>query len=321
MTYVRRACCAVLLLLAVTWTASAQDLTPLAATVTVTADGVQVVRANTTRPLPLRAGAIAPLGAGDQVLTDADGRALVRFGEDSTLLLLPDSRYTVLVYGAGEGGEQVLDAALSGIAIQRVASPAQWQYQLQTDGLTVTQPSALFAVWALPDRFEGVVSASGDVTMTPTEAAPIEVLAGQGWLLGYDAPPTPLQAPYLHPVPVLIDALACVGTVSTGGSDGLRLRRGAALDYPIVGVLRDGQQVGIAGVTENGLWYRIQYQTGFGWLFSDLVTTDDPDCARLPVSPNLIGESNETVGRLTEDERGLVEPFYGTPRQNGVFYR
>jgi hypothetical protein len=297
---------------------------PLAAVLTVLSDGVVVQLTNTDRALPLRVGAVAPLGAGDRVLTGVNGRAVLTFGDEARLYLLPESAYTLDAYTVDANGHLTLSGALEGIAIQAFEdNPSRWEYRLHTRALTVTSPAAHFAVWAIEGRFEAVVSASG--VLTAVNAAGdvmVEVEDSTGWMPAYNDAPVALEPPFLHPVPLLIDGLSCTGTVTTGGGEGLRLRRGAALDYPVVGVLFDGQQAGIAGITQNGLWYRIQYQTGFGWLFSDLVDVEGTGCANLPISPNLARETNEYVeGALTEVEQALLLPFYGTRQQNIVFYR
>lgn len=293
----------------------------LSAVVTVVGEGVTLLRAGASNPLPLRVGSVAPLGSGDQLTTEVNGRAFVTFPDENLLYLLPDSRYTLQTFAALDGGRFELSASVEGIAIQTFTSaPDDWDYRLETTALTVTQPSAHFAVWAIPDRLlETVISADGVLTVeTPDQPDGVMVSAGEGFFPAFAASVMAMEPPY-HAVELLSLALDCDGVVSTGGSDGLRLRRGAALDYPIVGALRDGQAVTIVGTTENGLWFRIPYLTGFGWIFSNLVVTES--CGSLPVSPNLVGESNEEIIDVTEAEIALLEPFYGLPGANPLFYR
>lgn len=307
-----------LLGLGVTFGAHAQT-SELSAVVTVVGDGVTLLRAGAINPLPLTVGSVAPFGAGDQLFTGVNGRALIAFPDLNAVYLLPDSRYQLTAFTALDDGRFRLEAVLDGIAVQTFsADTADWDYRLVTPGLTVVRPSEHFAVWALPGRFETVISAVG-VALVVNEASPdgVEVEAETGWMPMYSEAPISLEAPY-HAVELFALAINCQGTVSTGGTDGLRLRRGAALDYPIVGTLDDGQAVYLVGITQNGLWYRIPYLTGFGWLYSELVAAD---CADLPVSPNLVGEANETVAGASEAEITLLTPFYGTPSDNSLFYR
>ncbi|MCU0466550.1 MAG: SH3 domain-containing protein [Anaerolineae bacterium] len=309
-----------MLALAVSLTAHAQP-GELSAVVTVVGEGVMLLRAGASNPLPLRVGSVAPLGSGDQLATGVNGRAFVTFPEENRLYLLPDSRYTLQTFAALDGGRFELSASVEGIAIQTFTNaPDDWDYRLETAALTITQPSAHFAVWAIPDRLlETVISADGILTVeTPNQPDSVTVSTGEGFFPAFAASVMAMEPPY-HAVELLSLALDCDGVVSTGGSDGLRLRRGAALDYPVVGALRDGQSVTIVGTTENGLWFRIPYLTGFGWIFSNLVVTES--CGSLPVSPNLVGESNEEISGATAEELTLLEPFYGLPSANPLFYR
>jgi len=297
--------------------AHAQPL-ELSAVVTVVGDGVTLLRAGAVNPLPLRVGSIAPFGVGDQLMTGVNGRALIAFPEANRLYVLPDSQYELTAFTSLDGGRFRLEGVLQGIAIQTFDDdPSDWDYQLVTAGLTVVTPSEQFAVWALPGRFETVISAAGTAVVENGDSPDgVVVTAGMGWIPVYNATPIALESPY-HAVELMSLAIDCRGTVSTGGSDGLRLRRGAALDYPIVGALYDGQQVYLVGITDNDRWYRIQYLTGFGWLYSELV---DADCTGLPVSPSLVGEANETVSGATAAEIELLTPFYGIPADNPLFY-
>jgi hypothetical protein len=295
--------------------------TALSAAVTVLGDGVTLLRAGAVNPLSLRVGSTAPLGAGDQLTTGVDGRVLITFPEADGLYLLPDSRYMLTAFNRLDGERFQLEAELHGIAVQTFTSdPVDWDYALITPALTVTRPSEHFIVWAIPDRFETVISAMGVATVqTETRPEGVDVPAQSGVMPMYNPEAIPLEAPY-HAVELLALAINCVGTVETGGSDGLRLRRGAALDYQVVGILYDDQAAHVVGITQNGRWYRIPYLTGFGWIYRELVVTTR-DCTDLPVSPSLVGEANETVFSASELEIELLSPFYGPPRDNPLFYR
>lgn len=289
------------------------------AVVNVIASEVFVQRADAINELPLRTGAVAPLGAGDRLRTGENGRALITFDDANPLYLLPETTYTLEHFRMGDEGIHV-SGFLEGIAIQAFDESLAdaWTYRLHTDVLTVAQPSALFAVWAVADRLEAVISAEGTLL---AEAAnmddQIAIDPANGIFPTASNDVIALNAPY-HASQLLALAIGCRGTVFTGGSEGLRTRRGAALDYPIVDVLQDGQGAWIVGITENELWYRIPYQTGFGWLFRDFVQAD---CSGLPRFPNLVGEANEIISGVTALELDFLEPFYGLPAGNTIFYR
>lgn len=289
----------------------------LSAVVNVIADGVFLQRAGTVLELPLNVGSVAPLGAGDRIRTADNGRVLITFPEANRLLLLPDSAYTLDDFTRLAGGQFHLEADLKGIAIQQFTdNPADWQYTLNTAAFKVTAPSQHFAVWAVANRLEAAISAQGTLGIQ-TAADTLSIPPNAGIYPPYSNEAISLTAPF-HASQLLSLSINCQGIVSTGGSEGLRLRAGAALDYQVLNALRDREAVYIVGTTENTLWYRIPYQTGFGWLYSSLV---EADCQRLPQFPNLAGEANEQIKQITEPEIELLMPFYGTPRTNPVFYR
>ncbi|NDJ61479.1 MAG: SH3 domain-containing protein [Chloroflexi bacterium] len=294
--------------------ARSQDL---AAAVMVLADEVLVLRSGTREELALPPGAVAPIGPGDRVRTTGNGRAFVTFQQINRLLLLPDSTYELVVFAQTRNDEVILEGVLSGIAVQQFGDdPARWAYQLAAARHNVTAPSALFAVWAQPGELEAVISASGSLTVTTADEM-IAVPAGAGVATRYGSTPILLEPP-LHAAQLVALAIDCQGVIATTDGLPLRLRQGAALDYPIVDGLESGAVVNIAGTTQNELWYRIPFQSGFGWLFRRFVAAD---CSRLPRFPDLVGEETEQIELVTEAELDLLAPFYGSPSTNPIFYR
>lgn len=291
----------------------------LSAAMTVLAEGVTLQRAGTDATFALRVGAVMPVGTGDIIDTGENGRVIIAFSDANQLYLLPQTHYELHDYSALDNGQLHIDGTLSGVAIQQVMDdPALLDYRLETSALTVTQPSNLFAVWALEGRFEAAVSAQGELHIqSALDATDIVMESAQGAAVNYSDEAFTLVPPY-HVAQLQALAIDCPGTVSTNGSEGLRLRFGPALDYLVVRVLQDNEQVLVVGTTENGLWLSVPYQTGFGWLYADLVTWD---CEGLPRYPDLVGNENEQIHDVTEPELEFLVPFYGDPQSNRVFYR
>lgn len=299
---------------------SSAQSTELSAVVMVISEPVLIQRAGTETELPLREGSIAPVGAGDHVRTGENGRLILMFLDTNPLYLLPSTHFELREFSSSEAGLfRVVGSLREGIAIQQFKEdPQGWQYHLETSALTVIEPSSHFAVWAVTGRLEAAISAAGELLIQkPDQADLIRVPPAAGLFATLSSESQPLLSPY-HAAQLLALSLNCRGVVSTGGGEGLRLRRGAALDYQIVDLLQDGQNVLITGITENGLWYRIPFQTGFGWIYSSLVRAN---CPTLPRFPNLVGESNEQIDGVTPVELEFLEPFYGLPRTNPVFYQ
>ena len=300
-------------------TAAAQSQ-PLSAVITVLAQDVSVQQANTTDPLPLRAGSVAPLGAGDRLITGANGRATLAFSDDFILYLLPQTTYRLDDLFRDSNGSLTISGTLeAGVVIQqRLTTITAVTYQMVTPALTVTLPSELFIVWSVPGQVEAAISAEGDLTVIDADQ-PTQVMipAGSGLFAPFGDQPLALQPPY-HAAQLLGKTIDCAGTVNIRGATGLRLRRGAALDYPIAGLLDDKAQVKVVGTTLNGLWYRVSAKSEFGWLYSALVVAD---CDNLQTFPDLVAEIYEEITDVTAPEVAWLTPFYGTPADNLTFYR
>ncbi len=74
------------------------------------------------------------------------------------------------------------------------------------------------------------------------------------------------------------------GTVTTA-NQGLNVRAGPGLDYPIIGVAAPGQVLTLIGRNAAGDWLQIRptNAAGIGWVAAAFVATDD-DPSRLPIS-------------------------------------
>lgn len=290
----------------------------LSAAVTILSEELHFQRVDTDAELRLPAGASAPFGIGDRIRTGDNGRALVTINDDDQLLLLPNSELEVRLFERDDEGNVRFEAFLSGIAVHRLTSVASsTSFQLSTELFTITEAENQFAVWAVEGGLQAVTSFDGEITFTLNDGESYTVPPESGFAFLYSNEAVELRFP-LHASQVVAKSVDCPGIVSTNGSEGLRLRAGAALDYQVVDILQDGQQVTIVGTTENGKWYRIPFQTGFGWIFSSLI---EANCDGLQTFPDLIGEEPESLSGATEQEVELLEAFYGTPQTNTTFYR
>lgn len=276
-------------------------------------------RQNTTVEHPLRASAVALLGVGDRIRTGENGRVLISLQDQYAVLLLPNSEYTLLDFEYDDLGVMRVDARLSGIAIHNFEDSAQTlDYRLEAETFDVGASVGDFAVWSVPNLgLQAVTNALGEVDIYPEDDIHVTIGSGMGFAVSYSTEPVPLTLP-LHASQLVAQSVKCDGIVNINTTEGLRLRAGAALDFLVVDALEDKQHVSITGTTENGLWYRIPFQTGFGWIYSSLIIADCEDLRRFP---NLFGEAPERVRTVTPTELEMLTPFYGTPETNNVFYR
>lgn len=289
----------------------------LSAVVEVIGEDIFFQRSNTESEISLSAGAIAPFGIGDRIRTGSNGRVLITISEDAQLLILPNSEYEIVDLRQEDADLISLLARQSGIVLHDFNAPsASFDYHLEAVSFSISQAHGRFIVWNVTDGLHAVTVASGEVSLVADDVEH-SLTENTGFSISGANDVVAISTP-LHASQVVGITVNCEGIVNTGGSEGLRLRAGAALDYQIVDILQDGQSVQIVGTTENGLWYRLPFQTGFGWIYSSLI---DAACGNLDQFPNLINEDPERIIDATETEIDLLTPFYGTPESNLVFYR
>ncbi len=291
------------------WTFPAEGY---AAVLVVTHDGVEVQRAHTQAWLPLAAGSSGPLGSGDRLRTDGEGRALLTYWAGAQTLILPDSTFALdaLEVNAGEGVR--LAATLSGVAIHAIPAAPGLEFRFEMEGLTLTQAEGLFATWVDAGQPFGVTVAEGQVSLA-SEQGPVELAAGQGFYSGaevidFDPPWNLARMQGIRE--------GCAGLVDTDTDVPLRVRIGPGMGYVMMGVFGESQAVPIMGLNESGGWYRIQFLSGYGWMLRLAIQTE---CQNLPVLPDAAETSRYILG-ASPDELTLLQPFFGTPRDDPWFY-
>jgi hypothetical protein len=285
-----------------------------AARLEVTYEGVELRRAGTLRWLTLPDNAVMPLGAGDQLRTDATGRVLIDFNDDSTLLLLPETAYTLEDFSMGSDGLR-LYARLNGAGLQTVSEIAD--FHLEAFNISVTAAEGQFALWS--DRFtpDSVTVAAGHVTLQ-SDTAMTQLEAGRGYRYQADTPDVQTFEPPLNRARLIGVLDGCPGLVTTiEATRGVLVRTGAGTGYQRRGLIEDDATVPLLARTQSGFWTRIQYANGFGWVVSDAVTTDC-DLPRLP--DDTPEEDIRRAINADARELELLRPFYGNPALDGWFY-
>jgi hypothetical protein len=294
--------------------ASANTQIAYAARLEVTYEGVELRRAGTVRWLTLPDNAIAPLGAGDQIRTDATGRTLIHFRDDSTLLLLPETAYTLEEYSV-DAGTIRLYARLDGAGLQTVNNIAN--FRLEAFNMTITEAEGQFALWS--DRFtpDSVTVATGHA-MLQSATSITRLETGQGYRYQPHTPDVQAFEPPLNRARLIGVLDGCPGLVTTiEATRGVLVRTGAGTGYQRRGLIEDDRTVPLLARTQSGFWTRIQYASGFGWVVSDAVTTDC-DLPRLP--DDTPEEDIRRAINADPRERELLRPFYGNPALDGWFY-
>lgn len=288
-----------------------------AAVLHVVYPGVEVQRVNTAQWFSLPQDAIAILGVGDKVRTDTDGRALITFDDQFTLLVMPESIYELQRFKAEADGAINVDGTIEGHAIHQTLSlNPETIYALSLDVLTVTHPADLFAVWSDFESTPVVISAEGRLELKANDET-LEVSEGEGFYLDDQLQVTALDAPY-NAARLIGQEYGCPGTVEIINQNRLNLRGGTGTGYIEIGYIENDDTVEVMGINESASWIRVQRFSGFGWVQALAI---NHDCEDLPVFPNVTGESNRDLFSVSAIELPLLRPFYGEADENVWFYR
>jgi hypothetical protein len=299
---------------------SARAQQPNAAVIEILYPGVELKRADTGDWLKLVVNSQSPLGAGDSLRTNDDGRALISFSTAAQTLLLPKSEYTILNFEQNSDNTYDIEARLlQGRSIQRLLSAdTVATYQLQTEHITVSQPAALFALQVEPGLASAVIVGSGSALIA-TPDAEISLATGEG----LQAAPTPgevitLAAPYRFSF-LSVTAEVCLGVVQATlpNTDSVVVRAGPGENYPRLGKIPNGAQIAILGMIENGKRYRIPFLSGFGWVITNGVIPQN--CDDLPILPGT-AETVNSIRNAQPLELAFLQPFFGSPEEDTWYY-
>lgn len=330
---------AALIALTLAFQVAAQDAAPLAATLTIRFDGVEVRRANTDDWFPMRAGAQMAFGTGDSLRTDLTGRAWVEY-DGARALVLPASIYTIRDYQP----DGIIDTEVGGRAVHQINEDGivYRVFEPLTPGFSVRADSpALFATQARPYRSIPLLEPlnRGRPSVIAVAAAaerPLQIMtfdmvettfdAGEGVfspifnvLTAVQALSAPLR---FVEIEILNTPVSCSAVARPTVAPRLVARIGPAEQYRSIGGVDFGEALRIVGRTEDGRRYRIAYYSAYAWIVADGVALD-PACApsALAEFPYSMVELPLGAVAVTPEELTLLQPFYGTPADDPWFYR
>lgn len=289
----------------------AQDAS--AATLTIIRAGVSVRRVGTEAWLPLRAGAVMPLGEGDQVRTGVEGRVWVEFWTGAAMLLLPYSTYEqgLLIVAEADAGNQ-LTGRLAGTAIHRFDAPPT-TYRLELDDGVISQPARQFATWSRSAGPDVVTVYEGVVTLETNETR-LEIPESHGWYAG--EPPVLLEEP-LNSAALIARYEGCEGIVRID-LRALNVREGPGQGYILIGYFADGDSLSVMAINQSNGWYRVRLNSHFGWVEALAVRAV---CGGLPRLADTTREPFVQAPGTTEAEREWLRPYFGQPSDDPWFYR
>lgn len=301
------------------WAGVANAQNAYAAILEVRYRGVEVLLAGTTTWLPLTQDAITPLGAGDAVRTLERGRALITFDTVGSVILLNDSQFELEAYTQNEAGQWQIEGQVMGVAVQTISAPEDFAaYRMAFGSMTLTSPTASAGFWSETSGADTLVVADGEGILE-RGASTYTLQAGEGLRSNADMP-TAITPPLLNAARLEAQLIGCDGIIKTVDRTGLYVRLGPSQAYEAVDLLPDELPVPVVGITESGEWSRIQYLSGFAWMFTIALESDcGQDLERYPDSTRR--ERLIRTFNASESEVMALEPFFGRPVQNPVFYQ
>jgi hypothetical protein len=272
---------------------------------------------NATRGYTPREDAVIALRAGDTLATARYGRAYLRFVDTVEILLLPNSSLEIIASRVDEADEYLLRMRLVGNAVVRFidASSASVLLELIANQSTIRTRQGWFSFWSDFESSDVVTVASGNIAVS-TYFGDELVSAAEGLRINLSGVhKAAMDAPY-NGARLIGEVVGCEGRVRSLLPN-LNIRAGTSLGYAEIGFVNNNALLRIVGRTADGVWYRIQRFSGFGWVLASAVETT---CVP-PLYPNLYGENNRELFDVEGIELLMLNPFYGTFESDPWFYR
>ena len=256
---------------------NAQD--ELAATLEVLSSGVEVQRVNTANYIPITVEAI--VGVGDTIRTDETGSARITFFADGTdVTLETNTEYRIVEFQADDEDFYLTLEVLAGQTTHRLnrALGANSKYDVETPGMTLAARGTVFAIRVEETGRSGMLVFEGDVDAGAEDTvADVPVGFGVRSEVGHTVSDV-VRATTFAELDAALDG--CAISIATVDDVSLNVRLGPSIDKELVGyVVADDINI-VLGTSEDGNWYRLLFNEGYGWILSNTATID-PSCAGL----------------------------------------
>lgn len=255
--------CALFLILGL-YPVHAQDA-QLAAIMEVVAPGVEVRRVGTASWLAVNLEAI--VGVGDEIRTDASGRARIIFFADGTdTELLPNTSYRIEEFAGEASAYRLTVSVLAGNTLQRINRLADTQadYNVNTPGMEMVARGTVFAIRVEDDgRSAMLVSEGGVEALKDAEAE--QVPLGFGVRAAVDEELSDVvAATTFDQLDAALDG--CAVRLQFAGDIRLNVRTAPRLEADRVGTIDPSEIDNFIGVNAANEWYRLAFREGFGWV-------------------------------------------------------
>lgn len=306
--------------------ASAQENTAAAAVLTVTQAGAEVRRVETEAWISVGEGAVMAFGEGDRVRTNETGRVLIDFADSAQLLVPPKAQWKIVELQQQNDGVLLTSFLERGEVILRADGGTFTDVSIATPGTAaratnLTEPLHMLVKRGQGDNKTFLLLAEGNGGLQG-ETTFADIFANDAIVAQLPPGSVDIVSARQQPFsPAHIEGVlaGCPAAVITQSGENLNARQGPSVGNRLYGQFPNEAEVQVMGVVASGGWYRVQYKSGFGWVERLAVTLDDPDCA-LPTLPDDSFDTPTRVIDPTPLELSLLQPFYGTPEYDPIFY-
>lgn len=237
----------------------------LAAIMEVIAPGVEVQRVGTASWLTVNLEAI--VGVGDEIRTDASGRARIIFFADGTdTELLPNTSYRIEEFEGAPNDFSLTVSVLAGNTLQRINRLADTQadYNVNTPGMEMVARGTAFAVRVEDDGRSAMLVSEGGVEAVKDDEAE-QVPLGFGVRAAVDEELSDVvAATTFDQLDAALDG--CAVQLQFAGDIRLNVRTAPSLEADRVGTIDPSEIDNFIGVNAANEWYRLPFREGFGWV-------------------------------------------------------
>jgi uncharacterized protein YkwD len=239
--------------------------TQLVAFLSTDTPGVEMKREGTEQWVPINVESV--VGIGDIIRTGATGSATIRFfDENSSVTLSPNTMIRIeRLLEVGEG-YSVAYVVLQGSTEQILASDEEKpaSYEVITGGLSLVTRGGQFGVWVNEDGATDVITQAGSV-YTQAGAQLLEIPASNALRATGDGELSDvIPADSIERLRASLDGVPA--SFAFDGDILLNVRQGPSRSATSLGTIAPDAITLVLGVSEDGRWFRIRHEDGFGWI-------------------------------------------------------
>lgn len=244
--------------------------------------GVELRRTETEIWVPVDVQSV--IGVGDAIRTDGEGTATVNFFDGASVTLLPQTTIRIDRLEDGPDGYAIGYTVFEGHTEQTLTSPSDKpaSFEVKSPKMTLLTRGGQFNMWLGEGDTTQVITLAGEV-FTSGGGELIEIPPNNGTRVDAEGVLSEIvPAETVETLTVALDGIP--GKFRFDGDVVLNVRQGPSRQSNILGTVAPDDVEIIKGISQDGVWYRIPFEDGSGWISSQSmnVSTDETHMASFP---------------------------------------